>query len=141
MQTESTNPVILRFDPGTARAIAEYDCAAAASEAPEALSRDARPATKESVVQVINQNGDTSRLVVVRVDAPEQTYLVLRQQDWADGIGWYTQRSVEIGSDQLGPLRCTLQSCQDCQTAPPQQASRTRKQFSAARRQQLRIVS
>ncbi|WP_146119090.1 hypothetical protein [Blastopirellula marina] len=95
----------------------------------------------ESIIQVINQHGDTSRLVVVRVDDPDQPYLVLRQQDWADGIGWYTQRSVEIGSEQLGPLRCTLQACQDCQSGPIQLANRNKKQLSAARRQRLKIVS
>lgn len=34
--------------------------------------------------------------------------LELRQQSWGEGVGWFTQGSIQIESSQLNDLRATL---------------------------------
>ncbi len=71
---------------------------------------------RERVLQVIQNEVETKRIAVVRIETLEKTFVVLQQQEWAAGIGWFTQRSIELDADQLGPLRCTLQLCGDCRS-------------------------
>ena len=69
------------------------------------------PQRIESLVDVIQTELRTKRLALFRIDGAGSPCLVLRQQEWASGIGWFTQRSVEIEPEQLGPLQCALRVC------------------------------
>lgn len=143
MKMDSLDPITLRFEqPAPDCLIAQRHFAS--PEYGEQPSLDNRwqlsnpPMTaSESIVQVINQQGESSRLVVVRVDAPEESYLVLRQQDWANGLGWFTQGSIELSTEQLGPLRCTLKTYEACR--PP--TGHATPHVTASKRSKLRIVS
>ncbi len=128
--------------------LADYDeqqqAAAAESAASQNEAIESEPSNSEtavsfrneSLLQVISHEVDTKRIVVVMVEAPDRTYLVLRQQEWAAGIGWFTQKSIELEAEQLGPLRCTLQVCDQCKP-------RSNKRAVAEKMNQrgLRIVS
>jgi hypothetical protein len=92
----------------------------------------------ESIVHVIQTEVQTKRLALFRTDDSDPSCLVLRQQEWASGIGWFTQRSVEIEPKQLAPLRCALQQCD-----PRSSGASTAKLIPPAvvSRQGFRIVS
>lgn len=90
----------------------------------------------ETLMQVISHEIETKRIAVVMIETVDRTYLVLRQQEWGTGIGWFTQKSIELDAGQLGPLRCTLQKCDGCKPT-------TNKRIVAEKinRSGLRIVS
>ncbi len=52
---------------------------------------------------------DSERLVVVLAPAAGgSTRIALRQQTWAEGIGWYDQTSLELAPEQVHQLRAVL---------------------------------
>ena len=101
-----------------------------------ACGEDEGPYHHERIIQVIQNEVETKRIAVVRVETGKDTFVLLQQQEWAAGIGWFTQRSIELESGQLGPLRCTLQLCGDCKSN-----SNKRKVAAAALGRGLGIVS
>src|SRR5690606_1498212 len=68
---------------------------------------------RETVLAELPGESDHERLLVVhRVTAasvgPQASQIELRQQTWAEKIGWFTQSSVQLTPNQLGALRLTL---------------------------------
>ena len=53
--------------------------------------------------QVVNE-----RLQVVLCTGDASSRVELRQQSWGDGIGWFTQSSISLQSDQVGQLKSVL---------------------------------
>ena len=51
---------------------------------------------------------DDSRLAVFLTNRDGDSVMSLCQQSWAEGIGWFSQSSVEIDPTQLGMLRQAL---------------------------------
>ena len=52
---------------------------------------------------------DEERLLVVHTrGAGGQSVILLRQQTWGEGVGWFDQSSVSIEPEQLGQLRLAL---------------------------------
>lgn len=50
-------------------------------------------------------------MVVVMVNVPGAgSHLELRQQSWGEGIGWFTQSSVQLEPGQVADLRGVLGS-------------------------------
>lgn len=87
----------------------------------------------ETVLQVIPGKTPADRLQVVHVERCDGTRLLLRQQNRADGIGWFTQSSVEVHDGQVGALQLALQ-------ASPQLTSQGRYR-STVGKPRLKIVS
>lgn len=63
----------------------------------------------EILLSVVPGATDNDRLLLVlRQQFGDGTQLELRQQSWADGIGWFTQSSVSIHPEQLDSVRAAL---------------------------------
>lgn len=63
----------------------------------------------ETVLATLPSSSDRERLVVVLSHAPDgSTQLELRQQSWGDGLGWFTQSSVQLEPEQVAGLRQSL---------------------------------
>ena len=61
---------------------------------------------KTSILAVIPGSNDAERLLVVLVQprsGPSQ--VSLRQQTWAEKIGWYDQKCIDLEPDQVRQLR------------------------------------
>jgi hypothetical protein len=67
-----------------------------------------RPAT-ECVLATIAGSEENERLLVVLTQTEAgRSQIVLRQQSWAEGIGWYDQKSLELDPHQLRQLKAVL---------------------------------
>jgi len=62
-----------------------------------------------------SQSGDRLLVVLVQTKAGK-SQLVLRQQSWAEGIGWYDQKSLSLDPHQLRQLKAVL----GCRSSSPQ---------------------
>ena len=63
----------------------------------------------ESVLTTLPGSRDGERLLIVLAqNRTGKGKVVLRQQSWDDGIGWYDQKSLEIEAHQLRQLRAVL---------------------------------
>jgi hypothetical protein len=51
---------------------------------------------------------ENDRLALFLAPGATQQALSLCQQNWADGIGWFTQSKVEFDANQVGMLRQAL---------------------------------
>lgn len=51
---------------------------------------------------------DPDARIAVYLDVEGESRLQLCQQNWAEGIGWFTQSAVELQTDQLAALRQAL---------------------------------
>ena len=66
-------------------------------------------ASRETVIATLSAQDDTQRLEVVLLSqSGGESRLQLRQQSWGDGVGWFTQSSVELEPQQLAALKMTL---------------------------------
>ena len=65
--------------------------------------------SRETVLATLPGTSDRERLVVVlAADAAGGTQVELRQQSWGEGLGWYTQNSVQVEPSQVAGLRQSL---------------------------------
>lgn len=63
----------------------------------------------ETVLATLPSSSDRERVLVVLCHAPSgNTQLELRQQSWGEGLGWYTQSSVQLEPEQVASLRQSL---------------------------------
>ena len=65
--------------------------------------------------------GETPReqvLVVLMTASGEPSRVCLRQQSWGEGIGWYTQNTIDLGTQQVAGLRSALGKS-GARSAPP----------------------
>ncbi len=61
----------------------------------------------ECVLAILPGRHENERLAVVLLSGATNG-LVLRQQTFGDGIGWFTQKSMELAPHQLASLRTAL---------------------------------
>jgi hypothetical protein len=67
------------------------------------------PTAGPVVLSTIDGIVPTERLALVLMPLAEGgTRLELRQQSWSETVGWYTQSSVAIDSEQVADLRNSL---------------------------------
>jgi hypothetical protein len=65
--------------------------------------------TSECVLSILPGANDEDRLAVVLVRARDGSSVIsLRQQTWAEGIGWYDQKCLDLEPGQLRGLRAAL---------------------------------
>jgi hypothetical protein len=72
---------------------------------------------RETVLNELPGDRVDQRLLVVHVveSSTLASAIELRQQSWAEGLGWYTQSTVRLSPEQLSGLRSVLGNV----TAPP----------------------
>lgn len=64
---------------------------------------------RETVLATLPGTNDRERLVVVLTSGGSATSLVeLRQQSWGEGLGWYTQNTMQVEPSQVAGLRQSL---------------------------------
>ena len=64
---------------------------------------------QETIVTTLSGQTEEDRLVVVLCQyAAGANALELRQQSWGDGVGWFTQSTVEMSPRQVANLRNAL---------------------------------
>ncbi len=59
----------------------------------------------ECLLATLPGSCETERVVVVLVQMEDGSRISLRQQNWAEGIGWYDQKSLELEPEQYRQLR------------------------------------
>ncbi len=65
----------------------------------------------ETILSTLPSVRETERVVVVMVQKPGQgSHLELRQQSFGEGIGWFTQTSVQLEPGQVADLRGVIGS-------------------------------
>ena len=63
----------------------------------------------ETTLTIIDGSSANDRLLVVLCHTIERgSRIELRQQTWGDGVGWFTQNTVPLAPEQVGPLRNAL---------------------------------
>jgi hypothetical protein len=62
----------------------------------------------ETVLSEIPAQSDTERLLVVLIQGPEGSRLELRQQSFGEGVGWFTQSTVQMEPAQVAMLKNSL---------------------------------
>ena len=64
---------------------------------------------QETIVATLSGQTEDDRLVVVLCQhANGGNALELRQQSWGEGVGWFTQSTVEMSPHQVAELRNAL---------------------------------
>ncbi|QDU31217.1 hypothetical protein ETAA8_63700 [Anatilimnocola aggregata] len=64
--------------------------------------------SSETILSAIPALSDKERLVVVLVQLPEGSRLELRQQSYGEGVGWFTQSTVQLEPGQVAQLKNSL---------------------------------
>ena len=60
----------------------------------------------ECVLSTLPGAVETERVLVVMIQSPDGgNRISLRQQNWAEGIGWYDQKSLDLEPEQFRQLR------------------------------------
>lgn len=62
----------------------------------------------ETILSAIPALSDRDRLIVVLVQSAEGSRLELRQQSFGEGVGWFTQSTVQMEPGQVAQLRNSL---------------------------------
>ena len=65
---------------------------------------------REIILSTVDGNEANERLLVVHCVNDQSSRVELRQQSWAEGIGWFTQSSLPLAPHQVGQLRNALGS-------------------------------
>jgi hypothetical protein len=64
---------------------------------------------QDVVLAVLEGSLENERTLLVHCRAKNDSSLIeLRQQSWGDGVGWFTQSSVQLEPDQVSQLRLAL---------------------------------
>lgn len=65
--------------------------------------------SRQTVVATLPSTSDHERIELVLCHQPGQAArLQLRQQSWGDGVGWFTQSSIELEPEQVAGLKLAL---------------------------------
>jgi len=78
------------------------------------------PTTRqESLLATLPGENNAERVAVVLCNsAREGSRLELRQQSWGEGVGWFTQSTVQLDPAQVAELKMTLTASSAHSSAP-----------------------
>jgi hypothetical protein len=62
----------------------------------------------ETLLATLPGESDRERVMVVMVVTASGSQVEIRQQSWGDGLGWFTQSTVQLEPEQIGGLRQAL---------------------------------
>lgn len=63
---------------------------------------------RETPLATFAGSSETERVVLILVMAAGRSLVELRQQSWGEGVGWFTQSSVQLEPAQVAQLKQTL---------------------------------
>ncbi len=66
------------------------------------------PSLPETVLATLPGTSDRERVLVVMCQAAAGSHVEIRQQSWGEGLGWYTQSSVQLEPQQVAGMRQAL---------------------------------
>lgn len=66
------------------------------------------PSLPETVLATLPGASDRDRVLVVLCQATGGSHVEIRQQSWGEGLGWYTQSSVQLEPQQVAGMRQAL---------------------------------
>lgn len=66
------------------------------------------PTLPETVLATLPGVSDRDRVLVVLCQSAAGSHVDLRQQSWGEGLGWYTQSSVQLDPSQVAGMRQAL---------------------------------
>lgn len=93
--------------------------------------------SSETVLTTIPGKDDDQRVLAVLVhETGQASRIELRQQSWGEGLGWFTQSTVQLAPHQVAHLRAALG------TSSPPAASRLPAEFARVPdgQHELRVV-
>jgi hypothetical protein len=74
----------------------------------------------ECLLSTLPGSSETERVVVLLLQMDDgSSKISLRQQNWAEGIGWYDQKSLDLEPEQFRQLRRGPASSVVRQSLPP----------------------
>jgi len=62
----------------------------------------------ESILSVLQCDGDQGRVVLVHRFAFGKSEMLLRRESFSEDIGWFEQSTIELSSGQVGQLKQAL---------------------------------
>ncbi len=62
----------------------------------------------ESILSVLQCDGDQGRVVLVHRFAFGKSEVLLRRESFSEDIGWFEQSTIELSSGQVGQLKQAL---------------------------------
>lgn len=62
----------------------------------------------ETVLAILPGENDGEQLAIVLRMTVDGSRIELRQQSWGEGVGWFSQTSVQLNPEQVAGLRNTL---------------------------------
>lgn len=62
----------------------------------------------ETILSVLQSDGDVDRVVLVLRQAFGHSQIVLRRESFSEDVGWFPQSTIELSPDQLGQLKQAL---------------------------------
>lgn len=60
---------------------------------------------EETLLATLPGSNERERVLVIHIHGSEPSRMELRQQSYGEGVGWFTQSSVELEPQQVGQLR------------------------------------
>jgi hypothetical protein len=80
----------------------------------------------ESILSVLQSDGDQGRVVLVHRFAFGKSELLLRRESFSEDIGWFEQSAIELSSGQVGQLKQALAVLPSPKSRPLRPATTTR---------------
>jgi len=62
----------------------------------------------ETTLATLAGTSKTEQVVLVLVSKTDVSVVELRHQSWGEGVGWFTQSSIQLEPQQLAALKQTL---------------------------------
>lgn len=93
------------------RVLLGWESQATIAPPPAELKMTARQALappEETLLFVLAGATSDQRAAAYLVPSGAESFIELRQQSWADRVGWFTQSSVRLSPEQIGELRSAL---------------------------------
>ena len=82
--------------------------------------------SEEAVLAIIPDETQEHRMVFIAKSGAHAMPIVLRQESYSPGVGWFTQSQIEMTRQQMVMLRATLGTCSDSQSRLQGQRNRVR---------------
>lgn len=60
---------------------------------------------KESILSILQEEGELTRVVLVHRHSFGGSQVVLRRESFSDDVGWFEQSSIDLSPGQVGQLK------------------------------------
>jgi hypothetical protein len=96
----------------------------------------------ETVISSIPGVSDRERILIVLCQGAScESHLEMRQQSWSAGIGWFTQNTIQLATEQVDELRYGLAAAaQSANHAERRQTKKARQKRALVEGHSLRVL-